>query len=54
MTPDRFIAAAFDRPMEREWLRRGFGLHPDDFTPSIAAVVDAAIAGVSEGEVDGN
>lgn len=41
----RFFSAAFDRPMEREWLRRGFGLHPDDFTPSITVVVDAARAG---------
>ena len=41
----RFFAAHFDKPMMREWLRRGFGLHPDAFTPSITAVVDAARSG---------
>lgn len=39
----RFFAAAFDRPMQREWLRRGFGLHPDDFMPSITAAIDSAM-----------
>ena len=46
----RFFAAAFDRPMQREWLRSGFGLHPDDFMPSITAAIDSAMQQGGGGE----
>ena len=45
----RKFCEAFDKPMQRAWLAKGFGCHPDEFEPSMNAVVDAAMGAAPKG-----
>ena len=45
----RKFCEAFDKPMQRAWLAKGFGCYPDEFEPSMNAVVDAAMGAAPKG-----